>query len=209
MTLTATERDLMNKRNLLSEDERNIIDQAFADMQFRAKAVNLPLKMDDNAAKLEAAFVRYLLACRGVDVSIIENGYPALEIDTVLYDTRPMLERTKNERRVVYNLLEKLADKGFYIDKIDDGEEVTKFRADNSDPKLKDAMELIFNLDECRVYVKKANYPAHYIYFVFGNADDGSEVVADNSYSEDDPDGFGKLMDEFDPEKVPGITITK
>lgn len=200
MTLTTIERTLLDKKASLSEIEQYLIDTAFSDMEFRANAAKIPLLGDDNAAKLEAAFVRYLLACKGTDMSIQEQGYPDLEIDKVLYKSHPMLERTKNERKVVYALLSQLVAAGFNIVDVDDGEDLTQITRGMGD-QIKAAMEVLFNLDDCAMYVVKEGYKQHYIRFVFGNADDGSEVVADFGYTEGDPDGFQKLMDEFEPEK--------
>jgi hypothetical protein len=169
-------------------------------MQFRAKQSNITLQMDDRAAKLEAAFVRYLLECRGVDTSVAENGFPALDIDKVLWKNEPMHIRAKNERKVVYALLTELQQAGFKLVDIDDGEELTQILLNKGD-FTKQAMEVMFNLDDCTLYVFKEGFGQHYIRFVFGNADDGSEVVADWNYTVGDPDGFNAFMEAFNAEK--------
>lgn len=65
MTLSASDRDMLNKRGtLLNEAEQGIIELAFSDLAFRAGHHGIPLANDDRLAKLEAAFVRYLLESR-------------------------------------------------------------------------------------------------------------------------------------------------
>lgn len=65
MTLTASERDLLGKRETaLTAKERMLIQLALDDLEFRAKNEGMILKNDDTLAKLEAAWVRYFLDCR-------------------------------------------------------------------------------------------------------------------------------------------------
>jgi len=195
--MTASEREMLAKRDdLLTQGERMIISQALDDLAFRARTEGIPVRNDDTLAKLEAAFIRYLLDCKGVDTSVVYHGYPALDIDKRLWQDRPMHIRAKNERRVVYALLTKVLEAGFTIDNVYDGEERTKATT------VKDAMELIFNLDTSYVWVKKEGFRPHYMLFVLGNADDGSEALADWSYSEDDLDGFNALLSGFDSSTV-------
>lgn len=197
MPMTASEREMLAKRDdLLTQGERMIISQALDDLAFRARTEGIPVRNDDTLAKLEAAFIRYLLDCKGVDTSVVYHGYPALDIDKRLWQDRPMHIRAKNERRVVYALLTKVLEAGFTIDNVYDGEERTKATT------VKDAMELIFNLDTSYVWVKKEGFRPHYMLFVLGNADDGSEALADWSYSEDDLDGFNALLSGFDSSTV-------
>jgi hypothetical protein len=124
---------------------------------------------------------------------------PDLKIDAILYKDEPMHIRAKNERRVVFALLEMLVKNGFRISGVWDGETMEKTYSETS--QITDAMELIFNLDESSVWVRKEGFKEHYIFIVLGNADDGSEVVADYSYSDGDPDNFNGLMEAFEPEK--------
>jgi hypothetical protein len=104
--------------------------------------------------------------------------------------------RAKNERRVIYGLLCYLFQAGFVPVKLDDGEEIEHMQLDGQE-RIKEAMELIFNLDDCKLYVKKEGFTPHYVMFVLGNADDGSEVIADWGYSEADADGFDATMRAF------------
>lgn len=124
---------------------------------------------------------------------------PSLKIDSVLYKDAPMHLRAKNERRVVYALFEMLVANGFAITGVWDGESLEKTFSEST--QVTDAMETVFNLDESSVWVHKPGFKEHYIYIVLGNADDGSEVVADYSYTDNDPDNFNALMEAFEPEK--------
>lgn len=195
MTLSAADREALTNRNQLTDAEKELIRITLNDMDFRASNIlNTTLASDDRLAALEAALVRYVLASRGVDVGIDSRGFPLLDIDKVLWKDEPMHIRAKNERKVIYAMLNELEGKGFKLVSVYDGE--------NDEPAttVKEVMELIFNLDECRVYLKKEGYKAHNIYYVLGNADDGSEVAADWNYTEGDPDGFNEAMDAFKPE---------
>ena len=69
---------------------------------------------------------------------------PTLKLDKILYANHPMLARTHQERRVVYNLLVLLAVNGWSLRSIDDGEEETELHGD-----IQTAMERAFNLDDC------------------------------------------------------------
>jgi len=127
------------------------------------------------------------------------NAVPDLKIDAILYKDSPMHLRAKNERRVVYALFEMLVQNGFRITGVWDGDSMEKTYSDAT--QITDAMETVFNLDESSVWVRKEGFKEHYIFIVLGNADDGSEVVADYSYSDGDPDNFNGLMEAFEPEK--------
>lgn len=95
------------------------------------------------------------------------------------------------ERRIVWNLFAHLEEKGFQVARVYDGEEFMKVKTP------KDAMELIFNLDEVSVRVNKIARPEHGILLILGN---GIDVLSDWNYTIGDPDGFSAAMDEFDPE---------
>jgi hypothetical protein len=197
MNLTAAERDLLAKRDtMLSQSERMIISQSLDDVVYRAKLEGLRLLIDDNLTKLEAAFVRYLLTCKGFDTSVAENGFPALDIDKTLWKDQPMHIRAKNERKVVYALLTQAVEAGFKFVDVYDGEEHEKVS------NVKEAMEVVFNLDISYVWMCKEGFKKHYLMFVLGNAEDGSEALADWSYTEGDPDGWNALVDGFDASKV-------
>ncbi len=69
--------------------------------------------------------------------------------------------------------------------------------------KKKDAMELLFNLDDAYlflrhvsgVYPPKGNHPTVWIRFVFGNELD---IISD--FSEIKANGFESIMNKFNPE---------
>lgn len=121
---------------------------------------------------------------------------PALDIDALIYSDRPMPVRAKIERRIVWNLLQYLEANDWYVRAIWDGEENVRTES------AKDAMELIFNLDEVSVRVAKGRERVkgenwHGILLVLGN---GTDVLSDWNYTEGDPDGFNATMDGFDAE---------
>jgi hypothetical protein len=111
---------------------------------------------------------------------------PMLKIDegVVLTPAR------KLERRVVAALLSFLAERGFVLKCLDDGEEIEKVATPA------DAMELIFNLDESVLYVRYATEKRGYgITLIPGNS--WWEIVSDNACPIEDPRGFAAAMDEF------------
>ena len=67
MTLSTHERSLLAQREQLTQSERLIVDHALDDLAYRGKLEGIALAGDDHLASLEAAFVRYMLASRGVD----------------------------------------------------------------------------------------------------------------------------------------------
>lgn len=107
----------------------------------------------------------------------------------MLYGITPMPPHVRRERRIVWNLMKHLAVSGFKPMFVHDGNGYTAV----STPK--EAMELLFNLDDARLYVQKTG--KHAISFVFGN---DLEIIADWGYTEGDPDGFNKAMEAFDVE---------
>ncbi len=119
---------------------------------------------------------------------------PPLDHDAMMaarfgHSTSP---RGRCERRLVFNLLTQLESLGFKLVHVFDGDSQTPVTSP------KDAMELMFNLDDCYVFVKKAGHHAHWIRFVFGNS--GWDSINDHSYLAGDPDGFLAFMDAFDGE---------
>lgn len=50
--------------NLLTKVEQQIVDLALADMKWRGDRFGLSIVFDAKSVSLEAAFIRYLLACR-------------------------------------------------------------------------------------------------------------------------------------------------
>jgi hypothetical protein len=95
------------------------------------------------------------------------------------------------ERRIVANLIAHLEAHGFTPESLFDGEE---------EPKVSDAksaMELIFNLDECTLWVRKGER-RHGIFLTLG---EGLDIICDYNHTEGDPDGFAAAMDAFDVEE--------
>ena len=118
---------------------------------------------------------------------------PELAIDKVLYKNRPMLPRAKVERRVFANLIAHLTKAGFTLKYIWDGDVAENVST------IKEAMEIVFNLDQCHAYFTNKEGIQHWVFFVFGN--DGWDCINDWNYTEKDPDGFDKAMQTFDPEQ--------
>lgn len=116
---------------------------------------------------------------------------PELDINKVLYSNRSMPPHVRREQRIVANLIHHLEQAGFKVMSVDDGEE------DNCVSNMKEAMELIFNLDEARLWVKKEGTEQHVIMLIMGN---DLDIICDYSYAEGDTDGFDALMNDFDTE---------
>lgn len=115
---------------------------------------------------------------------------PTLDCDSYIdwtdNDKRPV-ERMRVERTVIANLIAHLAEAGYAVTGASDGEERHKV----SD--MKAAMEVIFSVDESRLYVKHPDQArGQTLVIVLGN--DGYDCVADWSTA----DGFGAVMDGFD-----------
>lgn len=116
---------------------------------------------------------------------------PDLDIDKVLFERHTMTHRHRQERAAVANLIHHLALKGWSLVSVYDGEENTKVSS------MKEAMELIFNLDVSWLRVRKGLGKVHVIFLVLGNS--GAEVVCDHSAPQGEHDeGFGTVMDSFD-----------
>lgn len=114
---------------------------------------------------------------------------PELDIDKrILREPLQLTPRHKIERRVVWNLCDHLHRAGFDIRGVYDGEEYTKVST------AKDAMELIFDLDEASLRVAKSGYAEHGILLVMGN---GEDILSDWNFFRDDRDGFCAAMNAF------------
>lgn len=106
---------------------------------------------------------------------------------------RELSMHCKVERRIVWNLLTKLWDAGFEIVEVDDGDDTTQ--CSKAEHPAMAAMEAIFAVDECNLYVrKKGKRGKRFIKLVGGN---GEDIISD--YSAVDEDGFMTFMQSFDP----------
>ena len=102
--------------------------------------------------------------------------------------------RGRLERRIVANLIAHLEANGFQVTGLYDGEELEPC----SD--MKSAMELIFNLDEAWLRVRKAECDGdREIFLVLGN---GIDTISDWTYLASDPDGFNAAMNAFDADRL-------
>lgn len=118
---------------------------------------------------------------------------PELDINKVLYSTHPMPPHVRREQRIVANLIHHLEQAGFKVMSVYDSEE------DNCVSNMKEAMELIFNLDDAVLWVMRDGFKQHYIQLVMGN---DLDIISDYSFTEHDPDGFQVAMEAFDTEEL-------
>lgn len=129
---------------------------------------------------------------------------PALYIDHFMkekYGTEVSADG-RLERRIVANLIHHLEQRGFQVHRLNDGESIQRVK------DMKEAMELIFNLDEaslrfipvaCAALSKaEQDRREHGVLLVLGN---GIDIISDWNYTEGDPDGFHKAMDAFNVEQ--------
>jgi hypothetical protein len=119
----------------------------------------------------------------------VQFEVPALDIDAVL--GYPATPQNKLERRVAWNLIHHLEANGFQVSHVDDRDDVTKVAT------AKQAMELIFNLDEAILLVRKPGGREYRVLLIPGN---GVDLISDWNYTSGDPDRFNATMDAFDPE---------
>lgn len=64
MSITRDESEWMDKRDELSEAEKNVIDRTFTTLEEGCKEAGIPAAIDDRAASLEAAMIKYLFESR-------------------------------------------------------------------------------------------------------------------------------------------------
>jgi hypothetical protein len=124
---------------------------------------------------------------------------PKLDIDALMYgECQVKPSHFKVERRIIYNLGLHLEANGFVIAEVFDGDEFIAVKS------IKGAMEVCFSLDEASLRVRQINVaggPEHGIEVIFGNGNNGMDLISDWSYSVDDADGFNAVMDAFDVEQ--------
>ncbi len=121
------------------------------------------------------------------------NAAQAVAAPALVIDARRRTPVPPNgilERRIVANLIEHLKRAGFHLVHVFDGERSTRVTT------TKQAMELIFNLDEVSVRFYKT-HPAHWhgVLLVLGN---GCDIVSDWNFTPGDADGFNAAMEAFD-----------
>lgn len=93
-------------------------------------------------------------------------------------------QRIAIEKRLVRKLIRVAKDHGYKLTKIWDGEQMEWVSTET------EAMDLVFNLDECQMYFKHDDQPkAHCAVIVLGN--DGWDAIANHSTGE----GWDAVMD--------------
>lgn len=139
--------------------------------------------VSEKELEVDDAIVEALKAC---DAIVMDA--PALK-----GDTEELSSNVKIERRIVWNLIDKLAAAGFLVVGVDDGEDKPVKCAD-----AMAAMEAVFAVDDCRLLIKKPGTrgSSHAILLVGGN---GEDVISDWNYTTGDPDGFNAFMEGFKP----------
>lgn len=119
---------------------------------------------------------------------------PALDHDAMMLKKygQKVSPNGKLERRIAWNLLTHLEAGGWTVFELDDSDEVAQIT------DSKQAMELIFNLDQADISVGNADRSCtHMIRLILGN---GVDMISDYTYGEGDIDGFDALMSDFDAE---------
>ena len=117
---------------------------------------------------------------------------PSLDIDARIAALRgqplKLSMRETLERRIVFALCAHLQHEGFRLIAVCDGEKREPATT------AKDAMELIFDLDEVLLQVQKPGADEHVVLLIPGN---GEDIVSSWSFTDGDPDGFDAAMDAF------------
>lgn len=155
----------------------------------------------ENNARLMGAFGHYYERYAGFDNApprsadaILVLTPPKLKIDDVLYPPgsgKQMIPRCRLERRIVWNLLAYLAERGFTPKRVESDDHVDT-------PTAKAAMEEIFNLDDCWVAFSNRAGEERRLYIVLGN--DGYDLLSNWEIPDPDADGFGAALDAFNGE---------
>lgn len=121
---------------------------------------------------------------------------PKLQIDQTLADIRKeplnVSPSRKLEQRIVATLCKEMRAAGWDVWQIDDG-------GDDMEPvhTAQEAMEHVFNLDECWLYFRKQTtqgWVDHPVLLICGN---GADIISDWRFTDGDADGFSALMDAF------------
>ena len=92
------------------------------------------------------------------------------------------------ERGAIRGVIRALKAAGFELFQVHDGEEAVPVTTEAA------AIEAAFAVDESRIRFRDAKGSTFSIYCVLGNADDGSEVIADHS---DDSGPFAATIDAY------------
>lgn len=104
--------------------------------------------------------------------------------------------RGRLERRIVAALCAHMAERGWLAHSVRDSDGERPVNATKEHP-AKDAMELIFNLDESRLVFSNGKGARHAVLLIGGN---GIDIVSDWGFAHGDGDGFNAAMRAFDAE---------
>jgi hypothetical protein len=122
--------------------------------------------------------------CYSIDRSVLRR-------ETVM---ETAIRNQDGEREAVRRLVRELSYKGFVITHVDDGGVKVPVHS------LRHVEEVVFSVDVSTLIVfsdRRDKRRNHQIAIILGNAEDGSEVVADWSYAPGDPDGFNAAMESL------------
>lgn len=122
---------------------------------------------------------------------------PKLDVDK----GRVLAPNAVLERRIVAHLIAHLKAQNFLVTTVFDGEETTGVSS------AKEAMELVFNLDEASLRFqlhkdgdrKRSMFKEHGVLLVLGN---GEDIISDWNYMTGDHDGFNAAMKSFKVEEA-------
>lgn len=110
--------------------------------------------------------------------------------------------RIQLEKKIVNRLIDKMIMAGWVVTQVDNGDGWEKvFSKEN-------ALKNIFDVDQAHVlfsqYASGKLINNHWVFLVFGN--DGWDCISDYSYTEEDADGFAKIVEEvseeFNPDNI-------
>lgn len=87
--------------------------------------------------------------------------------------------RIENEKRIYRKLVSMLAERGWNLINVSDGEEIYLVT------KVEEALEHVFAVDESWTYFTNGT-KTHVVYIILGNGNDGYDMLSDHSLADDD-----------------------
>jgi hypothetical protein len=119
------------------------------------------------------------------------NAVKSVEVPVLSIDAKRNLGKgAHTARRIAANMIDHLAQKGWTVASVFDGD----IHEEVGDAKA--AMEIVFDVGVADVSFKNAAGAMHGVRLVPSN---GVDILTNWSFADNDADGFGAVMDEFDP----------